>query len=84
MDDPIEVLQRRYAESIGVLPDVPKRFPTEPGDGHSMHLEFGDGRYSLVVTRDSRETQRRSSPDVEQVMYWILSYMAFDRYSGDH
>ena len=83
MDDPIEILQKRYAESIGVLPDVPKRFPTAPGDGESMHVEFSAGHYILIVTLDGRELQRRSSTDIEQVMYWILSRMAFDRYVVD-
>ena len=78
--DPIEILQARYAESIGVLPGVPKRFPTSPGDGESLHVEFVDGGYVLILTGDGVERQRRSSPDVEQVMYWIMSYMAFERH----
>lgn len=80
--DPIEILQARYAESIGVLPGAPKRFPTSPGDGESLHVEFVGGGYALILTRDNVEQQRRCSPDVEQVMYWILSYVAFERHVG--
>jgi hypothetical protein len=79
MDDPIEILQARYAESIGVLPDVPRRIPTAPGEGSSVYVEFVEGSYNFVTTHKGRELQRRSSADVEQVMYWILGHIAFNR-----
>lgn len=81
-DDPMERLQARYAESIGVLPDVPKRLATEPGPGESLHVEIIDGNYVLVACHEGRERQRRSTDDMEQAMHWVLSYMGFQRYVG--
>lgn len=82
MTDPLDILQARYAESIAVLPNTPARFPTTPGGRRCLHAEFSDGQYHLVATFDRRERQRWSSADLDQVMRWILSYLAFQRWPG--
>lgn len=76
----MERLQARYAESIGLLPAVPKRLATAPGPGESLHVEFIDGKYVLVACYEGRERQRRSTDDAGQAMYWVLSYMGFQCY----
>lgn len=52
-------------------------FLTERQDDGSPHVEFVDGQYHYVVTERGLELERRSTGDIDEILYWLIYDLAF-------
>jgi RNAse (barnase) inhibitor barstar len=52
-------------------------FLTERQDDGSPHVEFVDGQYHYVVTERGLELERRSTRDIDEILYWLIYDLAF-------
>jgi len=52
-------------------------FQTERSDNGSPHVEFINGQYHYVVTERGLDLESRSTPDVREIVFWMLSDLTF-------
>lgn len=82
---PVEELKARYdaaaariAKAAGVRD--PRRiapFATIATGSGSAHVEIVHGTYFYVVTERGEELERRAARDEDELLYWLLSDVAF-------
>lgn len=65
-------LMQRVAAFDGVY-----SIQTERTDVGSPHVEFGDGQYHYIVTERGLDLESRSTPDVREIVYWMLYDVTF-------
>ncbi|GGF00885.1 hypothetical protein GCM10011611_03090 [Aliidongia dinghuensis] len=73
--DQIQACVERIARKIGVPPD---ELPTygHSEDGARPHIE-SDRSYHFVVVERGREQERRTTQDLDQLLYWIFRDATF-------
>ena len=73
-------LRRRYARACRQLAAPAGRFPyrSQPAHDGSPHVEVSNDLYHYVVTERGTEFERRSTPDADQLLYWLLRDVAFN------
>jgi hypothetical protein len=79
MEDPLAELAKeydRYCQRIEPLA-VGYSFQTMPGDDGSPHVEFFDEAFQYIVTERGSELERRSTSDIDEILYWLLSDLTF-------
>ncbi len=52
-------------------------FLTERQDNGSPHVEYADGEYHYIVTERGLDLERRSTQDVNEILYWMLYDVTF-------
>lgn len=52
-------------------------FSTERRDDGSPHVEFADGEFHYVVTERGSEFERRSTEDIDEILYWLVYDLTF-------
>jgi hypothetical protein len=52
-------------------------FQTERSDDGSPHVEFSDGQFHYIVTERGLDLESRSTPDVREIVYWMLYDVTF-------
>lgn len=55
----------------------PYTFLTERQDNGSPHVEFTDGEYHYIVTERGLDMERKSTADIREILYWMLSDLTF-------
>lgn len=79
MTDELQVLRAEYDKfSQRIDPfDGIYSFQTERSDDGSPHVEFHDGEYHYIVTERGLDLESRSTPDVREIVYWMLKDTTF-------
>ena len=72
-------VRRRYVQACDRLGVPEARFPyqSQPAHDGSPHVEVTDDHYHFVVTERGTELERRSTPDVDELLYWLLQGVTF-------
>ena len=71
----------RRAAIIDALPELlPTYGRTE--DGARPHIEFADGQWHYVVVERGVENERRSSPEIDPILYRVFHGVTFSMASG--
>ena len=72
-------LRRRYARACERLGAAKDRFPYQSRPAHdgSPHVEVSNDFYYYVVTERGSEIERRSTPDADELLYWLLQGVTF-------
>lgn len=52
-------------------------FLTERQDNGSPHVEFIDSEYYYLVTERGLDLERKSTPDIKEILYWMLYDLTF-------
>jgi len=52
-------------------------FQIERSDDGSPHIEFSDGQYHYIVTERGIDLESRSTPNVREIVYWMLYDVTF-------
>lgn len=79
MIDEISLLRLEYdrlAQRVSPS-DFEYSFPTERQDDGSPHVEFHDGEYYYIVTERGLDLERRSTADIDEILYWMLYDLTF-------
>jgi hypothetical protein len=79
MTDELQKLRAEYnrlSQRIKPLDGV-YSFQTERSDDGSPHVEFCDGQYHYIVTERGIDLESRSTPDVREIVYWMLYDVTF-------
>lgn len=79
MSDPLHELQSEYTRLCRLAFDSEAEFSfqTEPQHDGSPHVEFSNGKYHYVATERGLELERRSTGDIEEILYWMISDVTF-------
>jgi hypothetical protein len=72
-------LRRRYIGACDRLGVPEARFPyqSQPAHDGSPHVEVTGDLYHYVVTERGTEFERRSTPDADELLYWLLQGVTF-------
>lgn len=79
MNDELDLLSAEYdrlSQRINLFDGV-YSFQTERSDDGSPHVEFRDGKYHYIVTERGLDLESRSTPDVREIVYWLLYDVTF-------
>ena len=79
MNKELEQLRREY-NLLGQLINPSEHeysFLVEPSDSGSPHVEFVDGEFQYVVTERGFESDRRSTPEINEILYWLVNDLVF-------
>ena len=79
MDAEIELLQTEFnalCQKIEPSPHV-YTFLTDREDNGSPHVEYFYGEYHYVVTEHGSEVERRSTTDINEILYWLIYDLTF-------
>lgn len=79
MNKELERLRSRY-NALGQLIKPSENeysFLVEPSDNGSPHVEFIDGEFQYVVTERGSESDRRSTPEINEILYWLVNDLVF-------
>ncbi len=73
--DPLDTLQaefNRYRQQLTPHAN-PFTIPTRPSHDGAPHIEYSHNAYHFIVTERGQELERRTSAEIDDVLYWLLS-----------
>ncbi|CAN5372473.1 hypothetical protein BH10ACI2_BH10ACI2_15130 [soil metagenome] len=79
MTEELKDLQREYNQLAQYIKpcDTEYSFLTERQDDGSPHVEFANGEFHYVVTERGSEFERRTTDDINEILYWLVNDLTF-------
>ena len=79
MNESLNELQSRYNELCQTIAPSEHEytFRTDPQDDGSHHVELIDPEFHYVVTERGCELERRSTADINEMLYWMIHDLTF-------
>jgi hypothetical protein len=79
MNVELERLQDRYNEICQQIDPVahPYTILRVRQDNGSAHVEFDDNKFHYVVTERGLDLERRTTPDADEILYWMIHDLTF-------
>lgn len=74
----MEPLFEKYRAYCAIL-GVKRPLYTEPQDTGEPHVERHGADYHYVVTNFGRELDRRATSNVEELLYWLMSLVVYEK-----
>jgi hypothetical protein len=79
MTDELKHLQSKYDRlAQRIKPCIAEySFLTERRDDGSPHVEYANDEYHYLVTERGLELERRCTPDINEILYWMIYDLTF-------
>jgi len=79
MNDHLALLASEYDRLCQRISPLEHRYivVTERQDDGCAHVEYSDGEYHYIVTERGVDFEHRSTPDIKDILYWLIYDLTF-------